>query len=447
MPRVHTSELSQFVDDVKSVNEDFTNPWLAEKYLPIEIAYDTFVDQSLSPYSHEYFQNQLDLYKEISGRVLSQQDGELHPVDVASLINAPNPIGIFNVEHMAEDMRALSTMLALSSLGWSAEILDMGAGHGVSSEIYAFAGCKVHAIDIDPALGELSRQRSEARGLGITRTNLNFDDAGILDDGKYDAAFFFQSFHHCLRPWDLVATLKSKLTPDGVIGFTGEPVQNAVWKNWGLRLDHVSLFVARAMGWFESGWSHDFIRDCFERNGMRLTFFTGGHGGGEIGIATIDDNRLAAIFAKAAALGLTETRRKGDLEIETSRYASVVGEKTTILDKPAFTQKDRCDGVLLYGPYVRLEPGAYELSLAIGFKLNEPGLPVGSALVIDMVSDFASRTWFAEGFGSSSFTAPQHLIRRVEITEPAENVEIRATVRGSSAWTVSIPDLRRLDLK
>jgi 2-polyprenyl-3-methyl-5-hydroxy-6-metoxy-1,4-benzoquinol methylase len=242
MPRVHTSELSQFVDDVKSVNEDFTNPWLAEKYLPIEIAFDTVVDQNLSPYSEEYFQDQLDLYQEISGRALSQQDGELHPVDVAALLNTPNPIGIFNVDHMAEDVRALSTMLALSSLGQEAEILDMGAGHGVSSEIYAFAGCKVHAIDIDPALGELSRRRSEARGFGITRTNLNFDDAGVLDDGKYDAAFFFQSFHHCLRPWDLVATLKSKLKPDGVIGFTGEPVQNAVWKNWGLRLDHVSLF-------------------------------------------------------------------------------------------------------------------------------------------------------------------------------------------------------------
>jgi 2-polyprenyl-3-methyl-5-hydroxy-6-metoxy-1,4-benzoquinol methylase len=446
MPRLHTSQLSQFVSDVKSVQEDFTDPWLAAKYLPVEIAYDAVVDQSLSPYSDEYFQGQLNLYQEISGRALSQQDGELHPVNVDSLLNAPNPIGIFSVEHMAEDVRALSTMLALSSLGQQAEILDMGAGHGVSSEIYAFAACKVHAIDIDPALGELSRRRSEARGFDIKRSDLNFDDAETLEDGRYDAAFFFQSLHHCLRPWDLVATLKSKLKPDGVIGFTGEPIQSAVWKNWGLRLDHESLFVARSMGWFESGWSHDFIRDCFERNGMRLTFFTGGHGGGEIGIATAQDSKHATIFTKAAALGLKETRRKGEIEIATSRYASVIGDESDVLGEPGYTQKDGSEGILLYGPYVRLDPGIYELSLSIGFE-NHGSISIsGSALLIDIVSDFASRTWFAEGFGSSSFAAPHRVARRIEITEAADNVEIRATVRGSRAWTVSIPHLRKVSI-
>jgi hypothetical protein len=143
-------------------------------------------------------------------------------------------------------------------------------------------------------------------------------------------------------------------------------------------------------------------------------------------------------------LGLKQTRRKGDLEIETSRYASIIGERSQIGGELAFKQKDSSEGVLLHGPYMHLEPGLYELSLTVGFESGERGALSRSALVIDMISDLAARTWFAEGFGSASFTTPRRLIQRVEVTETAENVEIRATVRGPRAWTVSVPELRKI---
>ena len=186
------------------------------------------------------------------------------------------------------------------------EVLDMGAGHGISSEVFAFSACRVHAIDIDPVLGALSLERARVRGLAIERSVMNFDQIETLDNDRYDAAFFFQSLHHCLRPWDLIKILSEKLIDDAVIGFAGEPVQANWWAHWGLRLDAESLFVAREHGWFESGWSHDFIAKCFERNGFTLTFFTGGLGGQQIGIATRSASRLEKVRAKAALLSLTE---------------------------------------------------------------------------------------------------------------------------------------------
>ena len=104
-------------------------------------------------------------------------------------------------------------------------------------------------------------------------------------ESDFDAAFFYQSLHHCLKPWEIIAEVKEKLNPKKrLIAFTGEPI-NYFWKNWGLKLDIESVFVARKFGWFESGWSREFLEKCFMKNGMQLKLFTGGYAKGIIGIA------------------------------------------------------------------------------------------------------------------------------------------------------------------
>lgn len=307
MPKMDALKLSEFVNIVDQEYAGNLNaPGVAERFYPIEFVAETKVDQELDPFSSEYFDQQLALYREISGRDLNQWDGELHPVDVASLVNTPNPLGIPHPNFIGEHVRAISTMLVATDLSNAPNVLDMGSGHGLSSEIMAFSGCNVHSIDIDPALTELSRLRASVRGLPIERSILSYDDLSSISNETYKAAFFFQSLHHCVKPWDLIRDLKTKLTPDGVIAFTGEPIHMAVWQNWGLRLDQESLYVARKFGWFESGWSHKFLRACFERNGYALHFFSGGHGGGEIGIAAVDATKMSQCIAKASSMGLSE---------------------------------------------------------------------------------------------------------------------------------------------
>lgn len=330
MPEMNSEKLGEFV---RIIDEEYAGdlgaPGVAERFYPIDFKFQTRVDQNLNPFSPEYYDQQLTLYREIAGRELNQWDGELHPVDVPSLVNAPNPLGLGMPNFIGEHVRAISTMLGVADLPSSPFVLDLGAGHGLSSEVLAFSGCIVRAIDIDPALGELSRLRAAARGLPIERSILSYDDLSSIPDGGYKAAFFFQSLHHCLKPWKLVADLKTKLEPQGVIAFTGEPIQ-ATWRNWGLRLDQESLYVARKYGWFESGWSHDFIRACFTRNGYTLHFVSGGHGGGEIGIATRDPAKAAQCLAKAVGMGLVERYP----ETETSRVLSLCPADLPTIDLP-----------------------------------------------------------------------------------------------------------------
>jgi 2-polyprenyl-3-methyl-5-hydroxy-6-metoxy-1,4-benzoquinol methylase len=307
MPEITASGLDEFIRFTDAQFEgNLAYEEVAKRFFPLNLRYHSIVDTTLDPYSDKYYAQQVALYEEISGRKLNQWDGELHPVDIDSLLTAPNPLGIRNVSQAAEHVSALSTMVSLCALCEDAQVLDMGAGHGLSSELYAFMGCNVHAIDIDPGLTKLSEQRSAARHLSIRRTLMNYDDVSNLPAHVYDAAFCYQSLHHSLRPWDLIAALKERLNGNGVIGFAGEPIQNHWWPHWGIRLDYESLYVARKLGWFESGWSAEFIKDCFAVHGLTLRFFSGGHVGNDIALAAVSQARHAAITERARILGIIE---------------------------------------------------------------------------------------------------------------------------------------------
>lgn len=435
----HTSKLDELCHDIASCQANPQAPAILEKYANFELLFDTHVDQSLSPYSQEYFEQQLNLYREIAGRDLDQESGELHPFDGHRLLDTPNPIGIFDAGQMGAHVRALTTMLSLSALSGQARILDMGAGHGLSSEVFAFTGCHVHAVDIDPGLAALSRERARRRNLDILRSDMNFDDISAIENWSYDAAFFFQSFHHCLRPWHLIEQLKEKLTPDGVIGFVGEPLQTFWWKHWGLRLDLESLYVARSAGWFESGFSHSFIADCFRRNGMELLFFNGGHLGGEIGIASSSQGKIQAVREAAAVLGLRELDMTRVSFAQETRYASQCGERTEIFGRPGFVQRGDEQGALLYGPYVNLQRGKYELGLSIGNPTN------GGEVVIEVASDLGENIIFKEAVAAASVDRAMLFVRDFEALADIKNVEVRAIIGGGRDWAVSLPLIRAIN--
>ncbi len=413
------------------------------QYNPIELRYDTPVDQGLSPFSEEYCRQQIKLYREISGRDLAQEEGELHFGEFSHLISAPNPIGMAGPA-VAESVRTLAALLSLADLEGGCSILDMGAGHGLSSEIFAYSGYRVHAVDIDPMLGELSRSRSQARGLDISRSTLNFDDLSSLEDGKYAAAFFFQSMHHCIRPWQLIASLKEKLVDHGIIGFSGEPIQSNWWRHWGLRLDGGSLFWMRAFGWFESGWSHDFIRECFARSGMRLMFFTGGYMGGEIGIAAIGEAKCQAVIRRATQIGLRHIDMSHEVPINEARFTTAIGEPCNLFGSRAFRQRVPGEGVLLFGPYVALGAGDYEVSLLVRRAASGAKSDPDARLVLDVVSAMGITAHARAELTQHIVGRTQDATLRLHLPVDTSDVEIRAIVTGNDLWTVSLPRLSPL---
>jgi 2-polyprenyl-3-methyl-5-hydroxy-6-metoxy-1,4-benzoquinol methylase len=428
---LHSSRLDEFIGVLNATDGDFDHPDV-QAYLPLDLRFDTQIDQSLDPFSEEYFNQQIALYREISGRELDQVTGELHAFDIEAHLAAPNPTASYNAARVAEQVRALATLVALACLEERPRVLDLGAGGGLSSEVFAYSGCRVHALDIDPLLGRLSLERAMRFGFDIERTVINFDDVGSIDKG-YQAAFFYQSFHHCLRPWKLIDDLGHAIDDDGVIGFVGEPVQAVWWKAWGLRLDIESLLVARQHGWFESGWSHEFIRQCFERNGFTLLFFSGGYYG-DIGIASRDASKLALIREKAAILDLKERER--GTEVSEGRYLSPLGVRDSFNGRPGFTQTKQGPGALMFGPYVTVEPTC----LDIDFML-EPQVGSGDGeLVIDIVSDLGRKVHFARTYKADEI-GRTYFRERLDATEKLVNLEIRAIVNGPAFWNVTLPNI------
>jgi SAM-dependent methyltransferase len=425
---------------VRTVDENYggnsKHPEVIAKYSPIELNFLTKVDQSLCPFSDDYFLSQIKLYEEISGRKLNQWEGELFPADNSDFITTPNPLGKHNVAYVSGQVRAVSSMLSIARLVDDAYVLDLGAGHGLSSEIFEFCGCRVHAIDIDPILSDLSIKRSTARKLRISRSVMNFEDIYTLPDHTYAAAFFYHSLHHCLQPWKLVQDLKSKLASDGVIGFTGEPIQNVWWKNWGIRLDIESLYVARKFGWFESGWSQQFIRDCFKKNGLTLHLLSGGDHGEGIGITSKSQDKLTAIINEATSLGFWEM----STTTCDNKYMSIIGDYTFLHGRPAFrTKSNHQGGFLCYGPYITLPPGDYSVSFIL--KGSKPkDMTLGSSYVIfDIVSNIGNIQHLKEII-HYQHDQRSHLIEvEFNISDMTSNVEARVLIVGSDIWTCSLP--------
>jgi 2-polyprenyl-3-methyl-5-hydroxy-6-metoxy-1,4-benzoquinol methylase len=447
MAVISSSDLDQWVDlvDRKYGGVMGTQDFLQE-FGDFRVTLKTEIDENLCPFSEEYFNQQLSVYEEISGRKLNQSDGELHPVNISSLLRAPNPLGIWNTSHVSEMVRALTALMSLSGLGVAAKILDMGAGHGLSSEVFSFCGANVHAIDIDPALSELSRLRSQRLGYELKRSTMNFDDTAEIEDKLYDAAYFFQSFHHCTRPWDLVKILSGKIIDDGIIGFTGEPIQQTWWKHWGIRLDYESVYVARKYGWFESGWSHKFIRDCFERNSMELRFFRGGHGGGEIAIACANPNRLTMIAERAFALGHAEVMKRGSEAWSSKQYHSQIGESADLCGQPAIrTRTPRSDGgYLCYGPYATLEPGDYEITLLLARSDGQEVAGPESHAAFDVVCNHGNVTIHPKERFTIKMNDVAVLTRIFTIDTECRNVEARIEIIGLDTWTCTIPHFRKI---
>ncbi|MGL4421462.1 MAG: class I SAM-dependent methyltransferase, partial [Gemmataceae bacterium] len=242
-----------------------TTAYLADfQYQP-----ETPVDQSLDPFSEDYFQQQLALYREIAGRDLNQAEGERTPLDVPAHVRAANPYNRTDIRFLSRHARAIQTCLMVADLPPAATILDLGCGWGLSSEMMAFAGASVTAVDINPPFVELVRQRAARLGLPIDVVQSNFDD--YEDDRQYDMVFFYECLHHSLRPWVTLARVTRFVKPGGKIVWGGEPVNRHWWANWGLRLDKDSVYCMRKFGWWESGWTIEFLAQCFARVGFTLT--------------------------------------------------------------------------------------------------------------------------------------------------------------------------------
>ncbi|MCZ3377711.1 methyltransferase domain-containing protein [Rhizobium sp. AG207R] len=235
------------------------------------LTFDTEIDIRLDPFSDAYFEQQLALYSEISGRSFEPAKGELTPIDAVKHSQGANPFLSTDVSAMASHVRTIATVMTVANLPAGARILDLGCGWGLSSEIMAFCGATIDAVDINPPFVQLVNLRAAPRNYDIKARQGEFDN--LQAQGTYDLILFYECLHHASKPWELIERVKPFLSKTGKIAFAGEPINDLWWPHWGLRLDHLSVYCIRKFGWFESGWSEGFIRSCFRRAGLDVVIY------------------------------------------------------------------------------------------------------------------------------------------------------------------------------
>jgi SAM-dependent methyltransferase len=131
-------------------------------------------------------------------------------------------------------------------------------------------GCRVTAVDINKKFVELIRRRSNRLNFAIEAIQSNFDDLRL--DKTFDLVVFYESLHHAIRPLELLQKVSGWLSANGKIALAGEPIQNIWWNNWGLRLDPLSIYCMRKFGWFENGWSKDYITAALSKCGLHVDY-------------------------------------------------------------------------------------------------------------------------------------------------------------------------------
>lgn len=270
MPVLRSAELSEFVAKSDALGGpdalDTQDFWKDLTYAP-----DIEIDTSADPFGSAYLDDQIALYTEISGRSLDQQANEQTFFDRAAHVAASNPYNHATPSVLARQLVQLNTALRLAAPDKGARLVDMGCGWGLSSELAAYLGLEVEAVDINPEFVRLVSERAARLGHDIRAVHDTFDT--YVSDAPVDVFLFYECLHHAVEPWSLVERLSKMLSPGGKIAICGEPINDIWWPNW-VRLDPLSLYCIHKHGWFESGWSLDFITRCFERALLNVSVTT-----------------------------------------------------------------------------------------------------------------------------------------------------------------------------
>ncbi|MDO9707550.1 class I SAM-dependent methyltransferase [Paracraurococcus lichenis] len=346
------------------------------------------------PFSEAYRQAQLALYRDVAGRDYAVTN-EVTAFDVEAALRRPFPFYTGSAVTTGEQLMAIGFLLRAMALPPGSRVVEFGPGWGNTTLALAKLGHQVTAVDIEPHFCELIRRRAAQEGVEVEVVQDDFLWAERCGR-RFDAALFYECFHHCADHLRLLRALGEALAPEGRIFFAGEPITPDFPMPWGLRLDGNSLWAIRKNGWLELGFREDYF--------ARALAETGWHG-------------LRRGCADPDWMTVWEARRRDQPVF-----------RATGGDPRLQTQAGRREGDLillegragtgLYGPYITLPAGTYLARLRFrgGFAAGRARMDVacrtGSHLLAERQVDLG-----AIGAEGLSFDLPFGADREMETLE------------------------------
>jgi 2-polyprenyl-3-methyl-5-hydroxy-6-metoxy-1,4-benzoquinol methylase len=217
------------------------------------------------PFSPEYAKAQWELYRKISGRDRYDTTNEEVDIDLERCVQSPYPYSTGSSAQVADQLAVCSFIFRLLNPQPGQRIVEFGPGWGNLTVPLAMMSVDITAVEVSPTFAELLRRRAAGND------HLTVVESGMLDfkaEGRFGAALFFESFHHCSDHLEMLHHLRSIVSEDGVVMFAAEPVTWMPYP-WGLRLDGLSLWCTRSYGWLELGFDNRYFDEALKRAGWR----------------------------------------------------------------------------------------------------------------------------------------------------------------------------------
>ena len=228
------------------------------------------ISQSLppDPFSPNYRDRVMAIYQHIAGRPYDVQN-EISAFDVAEADRRPFPYCTLSFKTAGHFLMGTAFLLQTLNLPKGARVVEFGPGWGNTTIWMAMLGLDVTAVDIEPRFCELLERRARRHEVNLTIINDDFMWAEKVTE-PFDAAVFFECFHHCSDHNRLLKALGSAVKAGGKVYFAAEPIVSNFPVPWGLRMDGESLWAIRSNGWMELGFSENYFTEALRRSGWSV---------------------------------------------------------------------------------------------------------------------------------------------------------------------------------
>lgn len=152
-------------------------------------------------------------------------------------------------------------------------VLEAGSGWGFGCEYLARLGYSMVGVDINRQFIAVTQDRSRKLGLNIDYRRGSFERLPLAKDEMFDVIYTSAALHHSRAPLQVLQDFVRHLAPNGQVILSGEPfIDPSWWPHWGLRIDPLSVYCIAKFGWWESGWTLEFMLDLFKRVGLTPQF-------------------------------------------------------------------------------------------------------------------------------------------------------------------------------
>jgi len=258
------------VEDFRRRFEDGTLPLDPATYRVENLALTAGLDDPCSP---EYAAMVMETWRALTARADYQPTrDEAFALDDQDYLARPWPFCSSNPGEVGSYLGAVAAVIRRVRVKPPARLVEFGAGWGHLSLDLAATGFRVSAIDLNPPSVDLLRQRASLLGI-----DLDVVEGGFLEfesDVPVDVFIFFDSFHHCEKPFELLDRCAKQLAPGGHIIFAADAIYDDFHAPWGVRLDGSAVFMAAKFGWLELGYSRPFLEGELRKHGFDVVWET-----------------------------------------------------------------------------------------------------------------------------------------------------------------------------